>query len=74
MIFTFNHVVSVDIDGIEAIEEQIGHLRSRGIDVVFSGLSNGVARVVSDTAIYRELARRGRVFAGSSVAIRALTA
>lgn len=74
VIFTFNHVMSVDIDGIEAIEEQIGHLRSRGIDVVFSGLSNGVGATVAATQTYRDLARRGRIFAGSSAAIQALTA
>jgi sulfate permease, SulP family len=74
VVFTFNHVVSVDIDGIEAIEEQIEHLRSRGIDVAFSGLSNGVGTTVESTHVYHELAAKQRIFPSSSVAIQSLAA
>lgn len=70
IIISFTHMWDIDIDWIEAFEEIVEHLNSKGVKIYISWLSGAMEEVIAKTHIYKKLKEENMIISSTSLALQ----
>lgn len=72
VILGFRNVFYLDLDGLEAVEEMLLHLESKGIKVIITGVKNEILPLLSQAEWFKRRQAENKIFERTSEALRSL--
>lgn len=71
IVLNFRHLFYIDLDGVEALDEIIEHLRAKKQSIYITGIRDEVDLFIKEQHWYKELVKKGCVFERTQEAVHA---
>lgn len=72
VVLAFRNLFFMDLDGLDALEDMVDSLESRGIRVACSGIGDLLRPLLATSSLYRRKERAGLIYESTSQAVKAL--